>query len=223
MLMIVLDQTIVNVALPSIQRDLGFSQSTLAWVVNAYLIAFAGLLLLAGSLRSLPVARSVSLITGRPSARSRLMSRIHKACSFVAVVAGILMGLAMIMFKVRSPMLVAIGMYLPIATTSGIFVGGMVRWVTDSLRNRAGCNEAQKARVENVGVLVASGLIAGEALAGLVTGWFNYKWGRLPELFAHPSYLVGVVVMALIALTLVKVPLANAGDPDEPAPPTAMM
>ena len=48
MLMIVLDATIVNVALPSIQRDLGFSQSSLAWVVNAYLIAFGGLLLLAG-------------------------------------------------------------------------------------------------------------------------------------------------------------------------------
>src|SRR5436189_6253547 len=48
MLMIVLDVTIVNVALPSIQNDLGFSQSSLAWVVNAYLIAFGGLLLLAG-------------------------------------------------------------------------------------------------------------------------------------------------------------------------------
>src|SRR5512133_370236 len=48
MLMIVLDATIVNVALPSIQSDLGFSQSSLAWVVNAYLITFGGLLLLAG-------------------------------------------------------------------------------------------------------------------------------------------------------------------------------
>ena len=48
MLMIVLDVTVVNVALPSIQNDLGFSQSSLAWVVNAYLIAFGGLLLLAG-------------------------------------------------------------------------------------------------------------------------------------------------------------------------------
>src|SRR5205085_1901004 len=47
-LMIVLDATIVNVALPSIQDDLGFSASNLAWVVNAYLIAFGGLLLLAG-------------------------------------------------------------------------------------------------------------------------------------------------------------------------------
>src|SRR5438093_4132624 len=50
MMMIVLDQTIVNVALPSIRGDLGFSPSGLAWVVNAYLIAFGGLLLLAGRL-----------------------------------------------------------------------------------------------------------------------------------------------------------------------------
>src|SRR5207245_11285737 len=53
MLMIILDQTITNVALPSIQKDLGFSQSSLAWVVNAYLIAFGGLLLLAGRLGDL--------------------------------------------------------------------------------------------------------------------------------------------------------------------------
>src|ERR671938_1374572 len=61
MLMIVLDATIVNVALPSIQEDLGFSQSDLAWVVNAYLIAFGGLLLLAGRLGDLIGQRRVFL------------------------------------------------------------------------------------------------------------------------------------------------------------------
>ena len=59
--MIVLDATIVNVALPSIQDDLGFSQSSLAWVVNAYLIAFGGLLLLAGRLGDLVGRRRVFL------------------------------------------------------------------------------------------------------------------------------------------------------------------
>src|SRR6188472_1242871 len=59
MLMIVLDATVVNVALPSIQHDLGFSQSGLAWVVNAYLIAFGGLLLLAGRLGDLVSRRGV--------------------------------------------------------------------------------------------------------------------------------------------------------------------
>src|SRR6476619_3784745 len=61
MLMIVLDATIVNVALPTIQDDLGFSQSSLAWVVNAYLIAFGGLLLLAGRLGDLISRRGMFL------------------------------------------------------------------------------------------------------------------------------------------------------------------
>ena len=62
MLMIVLDATIVNVALPSIQEDLGFSQSDLAWVVNAYLIAFGGLLLLSGRIGDLIGQRRIFLI-----------------------------------------------------------------------------------------------------------------------------------------------------------------
>src|SRR5690348_18170031 len=60
-LMIVLDATVVNVALPSIQADLGFSASSLAWVVNAYLVAFGGLLLLAGRLGDLISRRTVFL------------------------------------------------------------------------------------------------------------------------------------------------------------------
>src|SRR5690348_14629705 len=62
MLMIVLDVTVVNVALPAIQDDLGFSQSSLAWVVNAYLIAFGGLLLLAGRLGDLIGQRRIFLV-----------------------------------------------------------------------------------------------------------------------------------------------------------------
>src|SRR6266480_6824340 len=62
MLMIVLDATIVNVALPSIRSDLGFGQSSLAWVVNAYLIAFGGVLLLAGRLGDLVGRRRIFLI-----------------------------------------------------------------------------------------------------------------------------------------------------------------
>src|SRR5258708_10427575 len=61
-LMIVVDMTIVNVALPSIRNDLGFSQAGLAWVVNAYLIAYAGLLLLAGRLGDLLCRKPIFLI-----------------------------------------------------------------------------------------------------------------------------------------------------------------
>src|ERR671923_1001656 len=61
-LMIVVDATIVNVALPSIQQNLGFSQAGLAWVVNAYMIAFAGLLLLSGRLGDLIGRKRIFMI-----------------------------------------------------------------------------------------------------------------------------------------------------------------
>ena len=139
------------------------------------------------------------------------------------VVVGIFMGIGMILLKVRSPMLVAVGMYLPLATTFAIFVGGVIRGITDSMAKRRGLNEAQRARTENVGVLVASGLIAGEALVGLLTATFNLVKWPIPEVFATPSYVFGLVVMAVLAVVLIRVPLANAGSPDEPAPPVAMM
>lgn len=139
------------------------------------------------------------------------------------VVVGIFMGIGMILLKVRSPMLVAVGMYLPLATTFAIFVGGVIRGITDSRAKRRGLNEAQRARTENVGVLVASGLIAGEALVGLLTATFNFFEWPIPEIFATPSYVVGLLVMAVLAVILIRVPLANAGSPDEPAPPVAMM
>jgi uncharacterized oligopeptide transporter (OPT) family protein len=62
------------------------------------------------------------------------------------VVVGILMGFALIMVEVKSPMLFSVGMYLPLGTTFAIFVGGLVRWMTDKLRDRRGFNDAQKAR-----------------------------------------------------------------------------
>ena len=83
MLMIVLDVTVVNVALPSIQDDLGFSQSSLAWVVNAYLIAFGGLLLLAGRLGDL-IGRARSSWPASPSSpspRCSAASRRARRCS----------------------------------------------------------------------------------------------------------------------------------------------
>src|SRR5256885_7821928 len=61
-LMIVLDTTIVNVALPSIRADLGFSRTSLAWVVNAYLLTFGGFLLLGGRLGDLFGHRRLFLI-----------------------------------------------------------------------------------------------------------------------------------------------------------------
>ena len=77
---------------------------------------------------------------------------------------GIAMGVALIMVQVKSPMLVAVGMYLPLQTSFAIFVGGSVCWLRDQLTARRGLNDAQKARVGNAGVLVAAGLTARQTL-----------------------------------------------------------
>ena len=118
-------------------------------------------------------------------------------------------------------MLFSVGMYLPIETTFAIFVGGVIRWLTDKMRDRRGYNDAQKARVENAGVLTASGLIAGEALCGLVIAAI---WrGNTPQLLKSPPAIAAVIAMAALVFVMMKVPLSNAGSPDEPAPPTAIM
>lgn len=139
------------------------------------------------------------------------------------ILVGIAMGIAMIMLGVRSPMLVSVGMYLPLETTFAIFVGGVFRWVTDTLRDRRGFNDAQKARIENAGVLTASGLIAGEALMGIVIAVFRWREWPVPRIFEQPATIAGFIVLAIVAAVMIFLPLRNAGDPNEPAPPTAIM
>jgi putative OPT family oligopeptide transporter len=139
------------------------------------------------------------------------------------VVVGILMGFAMILVEVKSPMLFSVGMYLPLETTSAIFVGGVIRWFTDKLRDRRGYNDAQKARVDNAGVLTASGLIAGEALCGLVIAGVVGSNHQLWHIEIGNFSFSGLIGMAVLVFVMMKVPLSNAGSPDEPAPPTAIM
>jgi putative OPT family oligopeptide transporter len=143
------------------------------------------------------------------------------------VVVGIFMGIGMIMMQVRSPMLVAVGMYLPFETTFAIFLGGVFRALGDALAKRRGFNSAQMARAENAGVLTASGLIVGESLMGLV--WAGVvaidkaRGKEIPQIFQHPSYLAGLAVMVALAVLMIRIPLSSAGDPNEPAPPVGMM
>ncbi len=163
-----------------------------------------------------------------PAPQAGLMAMLSRGIvggemAWPLIVVGILMGIALIMIEVRSPMLFAVGMYLPLETTFAIFLGGMIRWITDKMRDSRNFNEAQKARVENAGVLTASGFIAGEALMGIVIAVFRYKQWRLPVIFQHPNVVSGFIVLVILAVVMIRVPLANAGRPDEPAPPTAIM
>src|SRR4051812_46075489 len=130
MLMIVLDATIVNVALPSIQDDLGFSQGNLAWVVNAYLIAFGGLLLLAGRVGDLIGQRRVFLVGLAVFTAASLLCAVSQsqglliAARFVQGVGGaltsaVILGMIVTMFPEPREQAKAIGVYGFVASAGG--------------------------------------------------------------------------------------------------------
>ena len=147
------------------------------------------------------------------------------------VVVGIALGISLILVRVKSPMLFSVGMYLPLETTFAIFVGGLIRGMVNKRAASRGLNDAQKARVENAGVLSASGLIAGEALVGLFIAAVVFVRDRIggpAKFWIVPGFetiapWLAIPVFVILALYLIYVPLSKAGRADEPAPPTAIM
>jgi EmrB/QacA subfamily drug resistance transporter len=139
-LMIVLDVTVVNVALPSIQNDLGFSTSSLAWVVNAYLIAFGGLLLLAGRFGDLLGRRSVflaglaiftaaSFVCGLSQSQGMLVAARFVQGLGGAMTAAVILGMIVTMFPEPREQAKAIGVYAFVASAGGavgLLAGGVL-------------------------------------------------------------------------------------------------
>jgi len=130
MLMIILDQTIVNVALPSIQSDLGFSQSSLAWVLNAYLIPFGGLLLLAGRLGDLIGRKRIflagltlfvaaSLLCGVATNQPMLIIARFVQGVGGALTSAVILGMIVTMFPEPKDQAKAIGVYSFVASAGG--------------------------------------------------------------------------------------------------------
>ena len=129
-LMIVIDATIVNVALPSIQDDLGFSQSDLAWVVNAYLIAFGGLLLLSGRVGDLVGQRRVflwgltvftlaSIACGFSQSEGVLIASRFVQGAGGAIASAVILGMIVTMFPEPREQAKAIGVYGFVASAGG--------------------------------------------------------------------------------------------------------
>ncbi|MFL5831422.1 MAG: MFS transporter [Solirubrobacteraceae bacterium] len=140
MLMIVLDATIVNVALPSIQKDLGFSQNDLAWVVNAYLITFGGLLLLAGRIGDLIGQRRIFLFGLAAFTTASLLCALAQSQGLLvgarlvqgvggALTSAVILGMIVTMFPEPREQAKAIGIYTFVAVAGGsigLLVGGVL-------------------------------------------------------------------------------------------------
>jgi uncharacterized oligopeptide transporter (OPT) family protein len=139
---------------------------------------------------------------------------------------GMAFAVALVLIKAPSPMLVAVGMYLPPATTAAIFLGGCLKAFVEWRARRASYSDEAKVRVENAGTLVASGLIAGESLTGVLLAGLvltSSSFTSLGAMLGLPERAwvdgplgawLGLVPLAALAWLLVRAPLRHAAGGD---------
>ncbi|MEX0736958.1 MAG: OPT/YSL family transporter, partial [Bacteroidota bacterium] len=120
---------------------------------------------------------------------------------------GAAFAIVLIMLRAPSVMLISVGIYLPFETTFAIFVGGMIKAVFDRIVARRKLPEQERTRVENRGILLASGLVAGEALTGVLLASIVLLNWELPHISENP--VLGLIVFPLIAAVLIGIPLKN--------------
>ena len=151
-----------------------------------------------------------------PAPQAGLMAQLAKgivggqmAWGLIAI--GAAFGVALLLFGARSPMLVAVGMYLPFDTSSAIFVGGLIKWIADRAARRL--NAEQKLNFEEKGTLLASGLIAGEAIVGILLAvLFLAKVPSFATFSFYPAWggWLWLIGFASIAYVLIRIPAKSS-------------
>jgi putative OPT family oligopeptide transporter len=169
-----------------------------------------------------------------PAPQAGLMALMSKGIvggemAWPLVIAGMFFAIGLILIKSPSPMLIAVGMYLPFASTAAIFVGGIIRWLLDVTLKRGTHSDEIKTKAENKGVLISSGLIAGEALMAVILA-FLYLGQEMYQIeylmdgekisflknfavnilgVSNPSAIAGFFVFIGLAYLLVMVPIKS--------------
>lgn len=143
-----------------------------------------------------------------PAPQASLMAAVargifERRTEWILILAGMFMGIALILMQVRSPMLIAVGMYLPIETSFAIFLGGVFKGLLEKAMEKRKLTPAEKERVSNRGTLLASGLIAGEAIIGIFFATLAFAEIKLLHVFSSPSYTVSLVCLTALGLFLV--------------------
>ncbi|NOZ62062.1 MAG: oligopeptide transporter, OPT family [Calditrichaeota bacterium] len=162
-----------------------------------------------------------------PAPQAGLMAMMSKGIisgnmAWPLVIAGMFFAVALILIESPSPMLIAVGMYLPFTTTFAIFIGGIIKYATEKLGAKEIDNapeekrEDLRTRLESYGLLIASGLVAGEALVGIILAILvvsniklNAIFGNLtPEGTAPEGFaILGYLVFAILAFVMIYYPL----------------
>jgi putative OPT family oligopeptide transporter len=137
--------------------------------------------------------------------------------SWPLVIVGMLMALGLILIGAPSPMLIAVGMYLPFTSTCAIFVGGIIRYIMDRSLEKRKADEAMKTKAQNTGILLSSGFIAGESLMAVIMAFVvlgrslaNTEWEAAPLVTILENPWLGMLAFLFIGFILVRVPLQAA-------------
>ena len=153
--------------------------------------------------------------TDLPAPQAGLMAMLAQGIitgqmAWPLVIMGAIFAFALILIGAPSPMLIAVGMYLPFHTTFAIFIGGIIKWIADGYIKKRNLN---KEKAANTGILLASGLIAGQALMGIIiaaTVVAGGGAGILPSIIDGGSPWLALPVFALLAWILIRIPAKNA-------------
>jgi putative OPT family oligopeptide transporter len=154
-----------------------------------------------------------------PAPQAGLMALMSKGIvggemAWPLVIAGMFLAVGLILIKSPSPMLVAVGMYLPFHSTAAIFVGGILRLILDKTMEKQNFSAERKTKAENIGVLFSSGLIAGEALMAVILAFVvlgvnlsESTFALVNYAFISPNVYIGFLVFLALGYLLIKVPL----------------
>jgi putative OPT family oligopeptide transporter len=161
-----------------------------------------------------------------PAPQAGLMAMLAKGIvggemAWPLVIVGVFMGLALLLIRAPAPMLIAVGMYLPFYSTAAIFIGGVAKLITERRREGRSLTDEQKTTSDNRGILLASGLVAGEALMALImTGIKAARPGHdnelpdwsLAQLFGSDglgwtAHALAIAAFVLLMIYMVTTPL----------------
>lgn len=148
-----------------------------------------------------------------PAPQAGLMSVMSKGIvsgeiAWPLIIFGGVLAFALILLKTPSPTLIAVGMYLPFETTSAIFVGGLIKYVADLIVKKKAYSESEMVQIENRGILLASGLVAGESITGVLLAGLYLLNINLPHISENP--FIGLLVFPIVALILIVFPMRKS-------------
>ncbi len=147
-----------------------------------------------------------------PAPQAGLMAVMSKGIvtgeiAWPLIIFGGVLALALILLKTPSPTLIAVGMYLPFETTSAIFIGGVIKYIFDLIAKKKFHSETEFIQAENKGILLASGLVAGESITGVLLAGLYLLNVEFPHISDNPY--IGLLIFPIIAVILIFIPLRN--------------